>query len=209
MKTKLVTITPDAEKIMTYIARVSSPKQDNNEPSKLLCYCIKNKHWSVFEQATMTIEINTSRAISAQIIRHRSFHFSEFSQRYSEVIGFENYEARRQDTKNRQNSIDDMSEETKKWFKNAQSDVRDLTSLLYGEALSKGIAKEQARFLLPMSTTTKLYMHGTVRDWIHYLNLRTENGTQLEHKEIAEEIKQIFIRQLPNISKALNWVGGL
>jgi thymidylate synthase (FAD) len=205
MNVSLIHITQDAEKLMAYCARVSSSKQDNPEYEKLLGYCIKNSHWSVFEMASMCVEIVTSRAIAQQILRHRSFNFQEFSQRYAEVTNFELYEARRQDTKNRQNSIDDMSEETKGWFLYAQASIQERSEALYEEALKLGIAKEQARFLLPLSTTTKLYMHGTVRSFIHYLNLRTGNGTQKEHKEIAEAIKAIFIEQLPTVSKALEW----
>lgn len=155
--------------------------------------------------ASMCVEIQTSRAISAQILRHRSFHFQEFSQRYSEVTGFETYAARRQDAKNRQNSIDDLDEAIKKWFRESKKDLQDYALGLYDKAIEKGIAKEQARFLLPMSTSTKLYMHGTIRDWVFYLELRTGNGTQLEHKEIADSIKQLFIEQLPAVSAALGW----
>ena len=156
--------------------------------------------------ADMCVEIETSRAISAQILRHKSFTFQEFSQRYAEAQGFEMYDARRQDTKNRQNSIDDMSEEDQQWFYDAQMKVHLLANELYSEALEKGIAKEQARFLLPMSTTTKLYMKGSVRSWIHYLELRCANGTQLEHQEIANEIKKLFCVQFPTIAKAKNWL---
>lgn len=203
---KLVWITPDSEKVIGYCARVSNPaNQDNPEVAKLLSYCIKNKHWSVFEQACMCIEIETSRAISTQILRHRSFNFQEFSQRYAAVTQFELYEARRQDSKNRQNSVDDMSEEDKQWFIDKQAEVQNLAHEAYTEALSKDIAKEQARFLLPMATSTKLYMTGNIRNWIHYIELRTENGTQLEHRVIAEAIKDIFKNHLPSISEALKW----
>jgi thymidylate synthase (FAD) len=203
---KLVWITPDSEKVIGYCARVSNPaNQDNPEVAKLLSYCIKNKHWSVFEQACMCIEIETSRAISTQILRHRSFNFQEFSQRYSAVTQFELYEARRQDSKNRQNSVDDMSDEDKQWFIDKQAEVQNLAHEAYTEALSKGVAKEQARFLLPMATSTKLYMTGNIRNWIHYIELRTENGTQLEHRVIAEAIKDIFKTHLPIISEALKW----
>jgi thymidylate synthase (FAD) len=153
----------------------------------------------------MTVEITTSRAIAAQILRHRSFSFQEFSQRYAEAQGSELYQARRQDTKNRQNSIDDMSEDDKNWFELAQKQLWNICYTTYEEALKRGIAKEQARFLLPLSTTTKLYMSGSIRSWLHYLDLRTGNGTQLEHKEIAEDIKKIFIDNFPNISKAKGW----
>lgn len=206
MNVRLISVTPDAEKTMMYCARVSNPKNQDSENTKLLDYCIKNNHWSVFEMGNMIVEIKTSRAIAQQILRHRSFCFQEFSQRYAEAQGFEEYDARRQDTKNRQNSIDDMSEEDKQWFYEAQNEVTDLANSLYHQALDKGIAKEQARFLLPLSTTTKLYMNGTVRSWLHYLDLRCGNGTQLEHKQIADKIKEIFIEQFPNIAKAKNWL---
>lgn len=205
MNTKLVHITPSAEELIAYCARVSSPNQENPEYTGLLKYCIKNKHWSVFEMASMCVEITTSRAIAQQILRHRSFHFQEFSQRYAKATEFETYEARRQDNKNRQNSIDDLDRDTKQWFLDTQVRINDRARSAYETALTLGIAKEQARFLLPLCTQTKLYMHGTVRDWIHYVNLRTENGTQLEHKEIADNIKIVLIKQLPTIAKALEW----
>lgn len=209
MNTKLISITPESEKIIAYCARVSNPaNQDNPEVAKLLSYCIKHGHWSIFEMANMCVEITTSRAIAAQILRHKSFSFQEFSQRYAEVGEPPEaviYQARRQDLKNRQNSIDDMSEDDKIWFKNAQEDVAEFAYQRYKLALRKGIAKEQARFLLPLSTETKLYMNGSVRSWIHYLQLRTDKATQLEHREIAEGIKAIFCEQLPTIAKALDW----
>ena len=201
---KLISVTPDAEKTMAYIARVSSPNQDNPEYSKLLKYCLDKKHWSVFESAYMTVEINTSRAISAQILRHRSFTFSEFSQRYAEAQDFVIFEARRQDKKNRQNSTNDLDPEIQKWFYDAQSAVIDNCERLYSEAIEKGIAKECARMLLPQSTATKIYMTGSVRSWIHYIQLRTDKSTQLEHRAVAEEIKKIFIEQFPVVSKALD-----
>jgi thymidylate synthase (FAD) len=150
----------------------------------------------------MTVEITTSRAIAAQILRHRSFVFQEFSQRYSVATNFETYPARRQDNKNRQNSTDDMDDETRQWFIDVQDYINSETSTLYNQALEKGIAKEQARFLLPLSTQTTLYMTGNIRNWIHYIDLRTANGTQLEHAEIAKEIKNIFINQFPSIAEA-------
>lgn len=205
---RLTHTTPKAEKLIGYMARVSSPNQDNPSIEKLIKYLIEHNHWSPLEMANMCVEITTSRAISAQIIRHRSFSFQEFSQRYSKVDSNENefYGARRQDEKNRQNSIDDLSDETQDWFLNAQMQVNDLSRNLYVEALDKGIAKESARFLLPISTTTKLYMNGSLRSWIHYINIRTEISVQLEHREIADEIKKIFMMEFPIISKALNWV---
>lgn len=206
MKTSLISITPNAEQTIMYCARVSNPKNQDSTNTGLLKYCIKNSHWSIFEMANMVVEIETSRAISAQILRHRSFSFQEFSQRYAEVQGLERYQARRQDVNNRQNSIDDMSTNDKVWFSNAQLEVGQLSQNLYDEALSRGIAKEQARFLLPMSSTTKLYMNGTIRSWIHYLDLRTHESTQLEHREIAESIKEIFIKELPIIAEAKGYI---
>lgn len=207
MKVNLINVTPDAEKTMLYTARVSNPANQNSENTKLLDYCIKHGHWSVFEMADMIVEIETSRAIAAQILRHRSFNFQEFSQRYAEVPddAFEIYPARRQDQKNRQNSVDDMSAEDKEWFAKVQVAVIDASKYYYKEAIKRGIAKEQARFLLPLNTRTKLYMKGNIRSWIHYLDLRCANGTQLEHKEIADAIKLIFIEQFPVIAKAKGW----
>ena len=202
---KLISITPDSENLIAYCARVSSNQQDNPSISNLLRYCIKHKHWSIFETAYLTVEINTSRAISAQILRHRSFTFQEFSQRYAEVPDFVTYKARRQDKKNRQASIDDMSIEDRHWFSVAQDKVQTLTASLYLDALDKGIAKEQARFLLPMSSKTKIYMTGNIRSWVHYLELRTAIETQKEHRDIAREIKKIFKEELPIISGALEW----
>jgi thymidylate synthase (FAD) len=203
---KLISITPDAENIIAYCARVSSKNQDNPNIEKLLRYCYEHGHWSVFETAHLTIEIETSRAISAQILRHRSFTFQEFSQRYAEVPDFITYEARRQDTKNRQKSIDDMSFEDRHWFNIAQDRVQALTGALYLDALDKGIAKEQARFLLPMSSKTKLYMTGNVRSWIHYLDQRCKWDTQQEHRKIALEIREIVKKELPTIAKAVAWI---
>ena len=202
---KLISITPDSENLIAYCARVSSNQQDNPSISNLLRYCIKHKHWSIFETAYLTVEINTSRAISAQILRHRSFTFQEFSQRYAEVPDFVSYEARRQDKKNRQASIDDMSIEDRHWFSVAQDRVQTLTASLYLDALDKGIAKEQARFLLPMSSKTKIYMTGNIRSWIHYLELRTGIETQKEHRDLARQVKEIFKEELPIISGALEW----
>jgi len=202
---RLITITPDTEKNIMYMARVSNPKNQNSENTKLIDFCIKNQHWSIFEMSNMVVEINTSRAISAQILRHRSFSFQEYSQRYSPVQSCELYEARSQDTKNRQNSIDDMDQTDKDWFQDAQLFIQDQAHELYKDALTRGIAKEQARFLLPMSASTKLYMNGTIRSWITYLMLRLGNGTQLEHREIARKIRAIFCKELPIISEALGW----
>lgn len=190
--------------MLAYIARVSNPSnQQNHETSaKLLAYCLKNQHWSVFESASLTVEIVTSRAIAQQILRHRSFTFQEFSQRYAEAVDFEIYEARRQDTKNRQNSIDDLDEETKGWFETLQDSVNKEALRLYRVALNAGIAKEQARFLLPLSTQTRLYMTGNIRSWITYCQLRCKNGTQLEHKEIALACRAILLAECPELEAA-------
>lgn len=204
MLVKHIWTSPNAEKLIAYTARVSSTNQDNPDYEGLIRYCIKNKHWSIFEMASMCVEIETSRAIAQQILRHRSFHFQEFSQRYAQVpndaVVF--YEARRQDDKNRQNSIDDLSPEIKEEWMHRQNTQWILAQEAYNWAISNGIAKECARMVLPVQTRTKMYMTGTVRDWIHYLTLRTGNGTQLEHKQIADEIKEILITELPIISKA-------
>jgi thymidylate synthase (FAD) len=206
MNVKLVHITPECEKHITYCARVSNPNnQDNKEYEKLLSYCIKNNHYSIFEMVNMCLEITTSRAISAQILRHKSFSFQEFSQRYTESTEFEDYNARKQDIKNRQNSTNDLSDEIKNWFCLKQIENNTSALNLYKMALDKGIAKECARFLLPLSTKTKLYMNGNIRSWMHYINLRCDKSTQLEHRLIAEKCKKIFKEQLPIVSKALNW----
>ena len=206
---KLITSTPNAEKSMAYIARVSNPKnQDNNDFSKLLGYCIKNEHWSVFEQAYMTLQIETTRGIAAQILRHRSFTFQEFSQRYADSRQLGEIplpELRRQDNKNRQNSISDLSEEIINQFNKKIKHQFNLNKQLYEEMLDAGIAKECARFVLPLATPTRIYMTGSCRSWIHYINLRTGNGTQKEHMDIAQECKTIFSQEYPIVSSALNW----
>ena len=206
MMVRLISITPDAENIISYCARVSSPKQDNPEIEKLLSYCIKHKHWSVFEMSNIIIEVETTRQIAAQILRHRSFSFQEFSQRYSKTSGAEIYQGRRQDLKNRQNSIDDLSVEDQSWFIQSQQIINDMSNNMYEEALKKGIAKECARSLLGMNTKTKMYMNGTIRSYIHYIQTRCDESTQKEHRDIALEIKKIFVQNLPIISKALDWV---
>ena len=203
---QLVSITPDAEQLMGFCARVSNPANQNNpEVEKLLAYCIKNEHWSVFEMASMVLSIETSRAISAQILRHRSFSFQEFSQRYALATNALVYPARRQDVKNRQNSIDDLPKDTKEWFAEIQERINKVAIDSYEAAIKLGIAKECARFLLPMSTATTLYMNGTVRSWIHYIELRTKPGTQSEHMDLALEARNIFSLQLPTLAKALGW----
>lgn len=197
-----------AQDIISYVARVSNPSNQMNfeTGSKLIKYCITHNHWSIFEHSYATLEIVTSRAIATQILRHRSFTFQEFSQRYAAAFDRINYEARRQDQKNRQNSIDDMSDEDKEWFLKAQESVWDQAKNLYDEALNKGIAKEQARFLLPLNTATTLYMTGSVRSWIHYIQLRDGNGTQKEHAEIARMAKEALAPRLPDIATAMGWV---
>ncbi len=203
---KHVHSTVDAEKLISYCARVSNPKnQDNENYEKLLSYCIKHGHWSVFEMASMCLEITTTRAIAPQILRHRSFSFQEFSQRYAEAPGVQYQEARSQDLKNRQNSVDDLTSTTKDFFKLAQEELWNRSHELYNKALELGIAKESARFLLPLNTETKLYMHGTIRSWIHYINLRADVATQLEHRVIAQECKRIFSEQFPTVAKALGY----
>lgn len=209
---KLVSITPDAEATMGYIARVSNPANQNNpNVAGLLSYCLRHGHWSVFEQATMTLEIKTTRAISAQILRHRSFTFQEFSQRYAEVSSesLEVPELRAQDTTNRQNSFVVEGEEQKAVFEGFQKEAEILFEEimdLYEEMLRFGVAKECARMILPMCSPTTIYMTGNVRSWINYINLRAANGTQKEHMEVAEMAKQVFVEQLPIVSKALGWV---
>lgn len=205
-KVNLVWATPEAEKVIGYCARVSNPKnQKNPKVAGLLKFCIKHGHWSIFEMANMTVEINTNRGIAAQILRHRSFSFQEFSQRYSEAQGFEEIRPRRQDEKNRQNSFDDLSETDVEWFQESLHRVENMAMDLYNTALDKAIAKESARFLLPMSTETRMYMNGTARSWIHYIQLRTDKSTQKEHRDIAEAVKNIFIEQFPITSEALGW----
>lgn len=207
---KLVSITPDAEKLMAYCARVSNPKgQDSDNYSKLLKYCIDHEHWSIFEQGFITVEINTTRGIAAQILRHRSFTFQEFSQRYADTSllseDIPTFELRRQDNKNRQNSIDDISDETKvKW----NTKIREHFSkakAIYDGMIADGIAKECARFILPLATPTRLYMSGSVRSFIHWIALRSSHGTQKEHMELAEDARKIFIEHLPLVSEALGW----
>ena len=208
---KLVSVTPDAEKTMAYVARVSNPKNQTNENySKLLGYCIKHNHWSVFEQAFMTLEIETTRGLAAQILRHRSFTYQEFSQRYadSSLLGdtIPMFDLRRQDTKNRQNSIDDVDPFVRQEFEIKIRKHFDDAMTLYQSMLDMGIAKECCRFVLPLATPTRLYMSGSVRSWAHYITLRSANGTQKEHMDIAEACKKIFVEQFPTCAEALEWV---
>ena len=211
MTVKLISVTPDAEKNMAYVARVSNPKNQNNEKfAGLLSYCIKHGHWSVFEQAYMTLEINTTRGLAAQILRHRSFTYQEFSQRYadanllSEKIPLP--KLRRQDTKNRQNSTDDIDPFVVQKYDILMEEHFKASMDLYNKMLEDGIAKECARFVLPLSTPTRIYMTGSCRSWIHYINLRSAHGTQKEHMDIAQECKKVFTEQFPSVSEALEWV---
>ncbi len=208
---KLISVTPDAEKHMAYCARVSNPNNQENEKfSGLLKYCVKHQHWSIFEQAFMTLEINTSRGIAAQILRHRSFTYQEFSQRYadSSLLGetIPLPELRRQDEKNRQNSIDDLDPFEVQVLERQMQTLFDSAMALYQQMLKRGVAKECARFVLPLATPTKIYMTGSVRSWIHYIDLRSANGTQKEHMDIALAAKEVFKEQFPAVAEAMEWV---
>jgi len=222
MKVKLISTTAPlrprhdspntAEELIAYCARVSNPKNQNNKATapKLLKFLIKHKHWSPFELANMCVEIKTSRAIAAQILRHRSFSFQEFSQRYSEATEFEDTQLRRRAEKNRQSSEEEIDPKLTDNYKNipASVAVRDYLwkgKALYDELIEEGVAKECARMVLPLATETTMYMNGTVRSWIHYIQLRTEENTQKEHRDIANEIKDIFISEFPDTSEALDW----
>ena len=209
MTVSLVSITPDAEKMMAYIARVSNPaNQENEKYSGLLKYCIKHNHWSVFEQSSMTVEIETTRAIAAQILRHRSFTFQEFSQRYADtklLEAVELPELRRQDTKNRQNSIDDLDPVVVDKLNKQMKTLFSSASALYNQMLESGVAKECARMVLPLCTPTRIYMTGSCRSWIHYINLRSAHGTQKEHMVIAKAVKDVFVEQFPAGIEALEW----
>ena len=211
MSVKLISVTPDAEQTMAYVARVSNPNnQENPNYAKLLGYCIKHNHWSVFEQSFMTLEIETTRGLAAQILRHRSFTYQEFSQRYADSSLLSQEiplpELRRQDTKNRQNSIDDIDPFIKQKYEMLMQQHFKNGMDLYQKMLEQGIAKECARFVLPLATPTRLYMSGSCRSWIHYITLRSANGTQKEHMDIAEACKKIFVEQFPTCAEALEWV---
>lgn len=206
MKTSLVWITPDAERVIAHCARVSNPaNQDNPDIEGLLRYCARNRHWSIFEMANACVEIETSRAITAQIARHRSFTFQEFSQRYAQVQEFEPSEIRRQDVKNRQSSIDDLSQDVRDWWQREFDLLLDHATKLYGAAVGQGVAKECARMVLPMASRSRMYMNGTIRSWIHYLELRTHEHTQKEHRDVALGIRDILAEQLPVIARAVGW----
>ena len=217
MTVKLVSITPDAEKTMAYIARVSNPNnQENEKYAGLLKYCIKHNHWSVFEQSTMTVEIETTRAIAAQILRHRSFTFQEFSQRYADTNLLSEKdttipipEFRRQDTKNRQNSIDDLDSDVVDKLRKQTKTLFTAAQSLYNQMVESGVAKECARMVLPLAVPTRIYMTGSCRSWIHYINLRSAHGTQKEHMVIAEAVRDVFVDQFPAVSEALEWEKGL
>ena len=211
MNVSLISVSPDAEKHMAYCARVSNPSnQENEKYAGLLRYCIKHQHWSIFEQAFMTLEINTTRGLAAQILRHRSFTYQEFSQRYadSSLLGdkIPLPQLRKQDEKNRQNSTDDLDPmlvqelevKMQKYFADGMK--------LYKEMLDAKVAKECARFVLPLATPTRLYMSGSVRSWIHYIELRSGHGTQKEHMDIANACKNIFTEQFPTVAEAMEWV---
>ena len=210
MEVKLISVSPNAEKHMAYCARVSNPNnQENEKYAGLLRYCIKHQHWSIFEQAFMTLEINTTRGLAAQILRHRSFTYQEFSQRYadSSLLGdsIPLPQLRKQDEKNRQNSTDDLDpiliQELEVKMMNYFRDGMKL----YKEMLDAKVAKECARFVLPLATPTRLYMSGSVRSWIHYIELRSGHGTQKEHMDIANACKKIFTEQFPTVAEAMEW----
>ena len=210
MEVKLISVSPDAEKHMAYCARVSNPNnQENEKYAGLLRYCIKHQHWSIFEQAFMTLEINTTRGLAAQILRHRSFTYQEFSQRYadSNLLGeIDLPELRRQDSKNRQNSIDDLDPAIVEKLEKQMNTLFSSSLALYNQMLESGVAKECARFVLPLATPTRLYMSGSVRSWIHYIELRSGHGTQKEHMDIAIACKNIFTKQFPTVAEAMEWV---
>ena len=210
MTATLISVTPDAEKHIAYCARVSNPSNQGNDSFEgLIKYCIKHKHWSIFEQAFMTIELETTRAIAAQVLRHRSFTYQEFSQRYADSsLLMEKIplpELRRQDTKNRQNSTDDLDPFDKQNLELQMQTLFDSSMALYQQMLKRGVAKECARNVLPMCVPTRMYMSGSVRSWVHYIDLRSANGTQKEHMNLANECKAIFVEQFPVISQALDW----
>ena len=207
---KLISVTPEAEKTIGYVARVSNPNnQENPKVAGLLKYCIQHQHWSIFEQAFMTVEIETTRGLAAQILRHRSFTFQEFSQRYADTNLLADeipmFDLRSQDLKNRQNSNDDIPKNKKADLQQKIAEYFVESMDLYNELLANGIAKECARFVLPLATPTRLYMTGSVRSWVHYIDLRSAHGTQKEHMLIAEGCRNIFKEQFPISSEALEW----
>ena len=196
---------------MGYVARVSNPaNQENPNVAGLLKYCIKHNHWSVFEQSFMTLEISTTRAIAAQILRHRSFTYQEFSQRYADSSLLSDTiplpEMRRQDTKNRQNSIDDLDPFLVQSYELQMQTLFSSAMNLYHQMLDNGVAKECARNVLPLCVPTKIYMSGSCRSWIHYITLRSANGTQKEHMDVANSCKEVFCEQFPVVAEALEWI---
>jgi len=204
---KVVWATPNAEEAVAYCARVSNPENQNAQETapKLLKYLIKHKHWSPFEMANVCMEIETTRDIARQILRHRSFSFQEFSQRYAAVQGFELSEVRLQDMRNRQNSIEVGDSDLHSWWFKAQQRIRDDAELVYNMALAKGVAKEQARKLLPEGLTmSKMYMNGTLRSWLHYVDIRCDKATQKEHREVAEKCRDELTKLFPNVMEAFN-----
>ena len=210
MTATLISVTPDAEKHIAYCARVSNPSNQGNDSFEgLIKYCIKHKHWSIFEQAFLTIELETTRAIAAQVLRHRSFTFQEFSQRYADSSLLMDKiplpELRRQDTKNRQNSTDDLDPFIVQKLEMQMQTLFDSSMALYQQMLGHGVAKECARNVLPMCVPTRMYMSGSVRSWVHYIDLRSANGTQKEHMDLANACKAIFVEQFPVIAQALDW----
>tara|TARA_Y100001938_G_scaffold31475_1_gene42981 strand:- start:629 stop:1252 length:624 start_codon:yes stop_codon:yes gene_type:complete len=203
---KLIHSTPDGDNLVSYMARVSNPSNQNNTETsaRLIKYLISHKHWSPFEMVNMCVEISTTRSIAAQILRHRSFSFQEFSQRYAQVTDKPALPAlRRQDTVNRQNSIDDLDPYTIQDFEIKTQQLYDMSYHLYDEMLAAGVAKECAREVLPLSSPTKLYMNGTLRSWIHYTDLRCANGTQTEHKQIANQCRKLIENCFPQVYAAL------
>lgn len=206
MYAKLVHVTQAAEETLVYIARVSSTNQSAEDPERLIKYLLKHKHWSPFEMVSMCVEVETSRAIAAQLLRHRSFSFQEFSQRYAEVPpGIETSVARAQATQNRQSSTDTLSQDVKDLWTSAEISVAQFTSKAYYLALESGVSREQARMLLPLATKTRLYVHGTARSWIHYLQARLSEDAQQEHRELAEEIYDVFAEHFPIISTVMGF----
>jgi thymidylate synthase (FAD) len=205
-------INNNAQEVISYIARVSNPNNQLNfdTASGLLRYCIKHEHWSIFEQAYMTLEINTTRGIAAQILRHRSFTFQEFSQRYADTNLLSDAikipDLRRQDLKNRQNSTDDFGDYVKLGMQGEIAEYFKQGQALYNRLIEKGVAKECARFVLPLSTPTRIYMTGSCRSWVHYINLRSSHGTQKEHMDIAEGCREVFNTQFPAVAEALEWI---
>lgn len=208
---KLITVTPDAEDLIVYMARVSNPVNQGlaQKSERLIQYLIDHKHWSPFEMVHLVLQIETTRAISAQILRHKSFSFQEFSQRYADVkeltTSIQLPHLRRQDQTNRQNSIDDLDAAKTQIFYRRIAQHFEEAQDIYREMVSNGVAKETAREVLPLATPTRMYMAGSLRSWIHYIDLRSQNGTQLEHMQIAQQAKEIFNKQFPTISKALDW----